>query len=213
MSRHRFRIRFRKQGDLRWISHRDLLRTLERLFRRAVLQLAMSEGFHPRPRMSFPSALSVGVEALNEVMELELVEDLDASELLQRLQQHTVEGLEFTKVEALAANSPKGRVVSVTYEFPVPADRREEIAASIERLLAEDSHWVTRPHDEKSVEVRQGVQQLKLNGDRVRMQLAVSQESPARPREVIAAIGLAGLEDEGHQLTRTIVQIEESKAQ
>ena len=212
MSRQRYRIRFRKQGDIRWISHRDLLRTLERLFRRADLRLAMTEGFHPRPRMSFPSALAVGVAALDEMMELELAEEIDADELHQRLQQHTVAGLEFVEVEPLAANAPKGRVVSVTYEFPVPADRRALAAASIESLLAKNTHWVTRPDRDKPVEVRQGLQQLRLTGDRLTMQLAVSQESPARPREVIAAIGLADLEDEGLHLTRTAVHLAKSEA-
>ena len=46
MSRQRVQIRFRKHDDLRFIGHRDLLRTLERLFRRAGLKLRMSEGFH-----------------------------------------------------------------------------------------------------------------------------------------------------------------------
>ena len=60
MIRQRVRIRFPKQDDLRLISHRDLMRAWERLFRRAGVALSMSEGFHPKPRMSFPSALAVG---------------------------------------------------------------------------------------------------------------------------------------------------------
>ena len=74
MVRHRVRIRFCKQGDLRWIGHRDLMRCMERLFRRAALPLGMSQGFHPKPRMSFPAALAVGIAAMDEVMELELAE-------------------------------------------------------------------------------------------------------------------------------------------
>ena len=61
MVRQRMRIRFTKQGDLRWLSHRDLMRTWERLFRRAGVPLGMTEGFHPKPRMNFPSALAVGI--------------------------------------------------------------------------------------------------------------------------------------------------------
>ena len=61
MVRHRVRIRFRKQDDLRWIGHRDLMRCCERWFRRAGVALRRSEGFHPKPRMSFPSALAVGI--------------------------------------------------------------------------------------------------------------------------------------------------------
>ena len=85
MVRQRVRIRFCKQGDLRLIGHRDLMRCLERLFRRAGLALGMSEGFHPKPRMTFPSALAVGIEGIDEVMEFELAEPLAAAELLRRL--------------------------------------------------------------------------------------------------------------------------------
>ena len=85
MVRQRVRIRFRKQGDLRFVGHRDLVRSLERLFRRAGLALGMSQGFHPKPKMSFPSALAVGIEGLDEVMELELAEPQSAEELLSRL--------------------------------------------------------------------------------------------------------------------------------
>ena len=77
MVRLRVRIRFSKQGDLRLIGHRDLMRCLERLFRRAGLALSFSEGFHPKPRMTFPLALAVGIEGVDEVMEVELAERYD----------------------------------------------------------------------------------------------------------------------------------------
>ncbi len=74
MIRVRFRLRFRKREDLRWISHHDLVRTVERWLRRAGLPLRRSEGFHPKPKLSFPSALALGIAALDEVMEFELTE-------------------------------------------------------------------------------------------------------------------------------------------
>ena len=58
---HRIRIRFTKKGDLRLLSHRDLVRAFERLFRRVGVELAMSQGFHPRPLMTFPDALALGI--------------------------------------------------------------------------------------------------------------------------------------------------------
>ena len=64
MERQRVRMRFRKEGDLRLISHRDLLTAIERLFRRIGLKLSMSGGFHPRPRISFPLSLALGIRGL-----------------------------------------------------------------------------------------------------------------------------------------------------
>ena len=81
----RVRIRFCKQADLRLISHRDLVRTIERLFRRAGVAVSLSEGFHPKPRMMFPSALAVGIDGLDEVLEVDLADALEPDELLGKL--------------------------------------------------------------------------------------------------------------------------------
>ncbi len=79
--RQRVRIRFTKQDDLRWISHRDLIRVWERLFRRAGVALSMTEGFHPKPRMNFPSALAVGIAGLDELLEVDFAEEYTADSL------------------------------------------------------------------------------------------------------------------------------------
>ncbi len=73
--RQRVRIRFTKLDDLRWISHRDLIRLWERLLRRCGVALSMTEGFHPKPRLNFPSALAVGIAGADELLELDLAEE------------------------------------------------------------------------------------------------------------------------------------------
>src|SRR5262249_62160628 len=70
--RDKVRVRFRKGGDLRLVSHRDLMKCFERMFRRAGLPVAATKGFNPRPRLSFPMALALGVVGQQEVAELEL---------------------------------------------------------------------------------------------------------------------------------------------
>ena len=89
----RYRIRFGKTDLLRWISHRDLARLWERLLRRAQLVLSMTEGFHPKPRVGFPSALALGVESLDEVVEIDLAEEISAKALLVRLEADRQPGL------------------------------------------------------------------------------------------------------------------------
>ena len=102
MNRYRYRLTFAKGGDLRWISHRDLLRTLERALRRAGLRLAMSQGFHPKPRLSFPSRSRWESSRTAEVMELELSEPTAAAdEVRQRLQSQLPAGLSLRSAEGL----------------------------------------------------------------------------------------------------------------
>ncbi len=120
MVRLRVRIRFCKQDDLRLIGHRDLMRCFERLFRRASVPLGMSQGFHPKPRMTFPLPLAVGIEGADEVMELELAESRSAEDLLARLKSQAPRGLTPLSVEILPPGAKKAHARSASYEVPVP---------------------------------------------------------------------------------------------
>ena len=101
MTRQRVRIRFGKLGDLRLIGHRDLMRTWERLFRRAGVTLCMTEGFHPKPKMMFPSALAVGIEGTDESLEIELPDEHDPAALATLLRSQAPPGLVIHGAEPL----------------------------------------------------------------------------------------------------------------
>src|SRR6478752_3633404 len=66
----KLRFRFRKVGDLRLLSHHDLMRCLERMLRRAAIPFKSTAGFHPGPRLVFALSLPLGVVARDEVLEL-----------------------------------------------------------------------------------------------------------------------------------------------
>jgi radical SAM family uncharacterized protein len=68
----RYRIRFAKIGRAAFLGHLDLARLWARTFRRADLELALSRGFSPKPRMAFGPALGLGVPSLGEVMDIDL---------------------------------------------------------------------------------------------------------------------------------------------
>jgi radical SAM-linked protein len=207
MVRLRVRIRFSKQGDLRWIGHRDLMRCLERLFRRAGLALSFSEGFHPKPRMTFPLALAVGIEGVDEVMEVELAERYEADELRRLLTPHAPPGLEFRSIEVLPEGSRKAQVRSASYEVPIPAARESALGAAIERLLAAPSWPVDRGPDRAAIDLRPEVLDLAFGERRLRMRLRVDAQGSAGPRHVLAALGLGEVESQGVCLRRTAVEV------
>src|SRR5438270_12161834 len=92
--RHKYRLRFRKGGDLRLVSHHDLMHVFERMLRRAALPVAHTQGFHPQPRMVFALSLALGIAGANEVLELEFTEALAAEEVHVRLASQAPPGLE-----------------------------------------------------------------------------------------------------------------------
>src|SRR5262249_54516063 len=93
--RRKVRLRFRKGGDLRLVSHHDLMRCFERMLRRAALPFRSTQGFNPKPRLVFALSLPLGVVGREEVVELELDGDLDPEEVRRRLAAQAPAGLEF----------------------------------------------------------------------------------------------------------------------
>src|SRR5258708_3575571 len=119
------RLRFAKRGDLRLVSHHDLLRCLERALRRPAIPMAVSQGFNPRPKMVFALAMALGIEGRREVVELELAQPLEPMEVLERLTLASPPGLDWLDAEAVAPGSSAPQVEAVQYVLDVPLDRQD----------------------------------------------------------------------------------------
>ena len=207
MVRLRVRIRFSKQGDLRLIGHRDLMRCFERLLRRAGLALSFSQGFHPKPRMTFPLALAVGIEGLDEVMEVELAEEVRADELLARIAPQAPAGLGFRGAEVLPEGSRKAHIQAASYEAPIPAALLPGLGRRIERLCAAPSWPIERGRGRAPLDLRPLLLELSLDQAVLRMRLRVDSRGSAGPRDVLRALELGEIERQGSRLCRTAVEV------
>lgn len=205
MVRNRVRIRYRKDGDLRWLGHQDLVRVWDRLLRRADVRPAMTEGFHKRPRMNFPSALAVGIAGLDEVVELELRDERRPTELSAALDAHAPPGLSIVGVEPLPEGARFSQPASAVYEIRLPDERIAAVVAQLERLRpsvdaahAGASGVEPLPATVRSLDVIDGV---------LRMDLRLGEAGAVRPRELLARLGLDDLEATGALLMRTRVEV------
>ncbi|MDR3348340.1 MAG: TIGR03936 family radical SAM-associated protein [Acidaminococcales bacterium] len=95
----KLRLKITKEGGLRFISHLEYTRTLERAVRRAKLPAAWTEGFNPHMKLSLASALGLGIESLCEYAELELAAPIDAAAAAAALSAKLPQG-----IRALAAD-------------------------------------------------------------------------------------------------------------
>lgn len=92
----KLRLRFNKTGRAVYISHLDLMQTMQRAFSRAGYELRYSEGFNPHPQISIALPLSVGTASLCELMDFRLKGEEDISAVPARLTAALPEGLEVT---------------------------------------------------------------------------------------------------------------------
>ena len=97
----KLRLKFSKTGRAVYISHLDLIRTMQRVFTRAGVQLKYSEGFNPHARISIILPLTVGTHSECEYMDFSLVGDQDLTTLPDRLNPYMPEGI--TALEAYEA--------------------------------------------------------------------------------------------------------------
>jgi len=140
----RLRLRYTKRGRLRFTSHRDVSRAVERAVVRAGIPMAYSSGFHPHPRISYAGASPTGAASEAEYLELGLAERRDPEEVRRALDDALPEGLDVVA----AAESPGGSLSDLLVASSWLVDLRGVAAADAEaavtRFLAEDSITVER---------------------------------------------------------------------
>ena len=203
------RLRFAKRGDLRLVSHHDLMRCLERMARRAELPLAQSQGFNQRPKIAFTLALALGIEGHQEVVEMELADPLEPAEVLQRLAAVSPPGLDWIAAEVNTPGRP-AQATSVSYALAVPAESRDAASAALAHFLAQDRWPYTRHRQDRTTEIdlRPFVLEATLGPDGIlRFRLKMTPEGSARPEEVVDALQLKDLLSQGAILARTNVEL------
>lgn len=213
MIRVRYQIRFAKTGLLRWTSHRDLARLWERLIRRVELKPSMTEGFHPKPRIGFPSALALGIEGLDEVVELDLAEAPTPQELLQRLHQDQQPGLDIRRVCRVPEGLPKAQLLRSHYRLPIPHEFNDErVQAAIAGLRDQETIVVPRKKKELRADVVTQVPDLAVRAGHLEMTIAAGRGAALKPTDVLSAMGLDELLEAGAYFVRTRVELEKEIA-
>lgn len=205
--RPRVRIRFSKHGKVRFVSHRDLARIWERAMRRAEVPIAYSEGFSPRPRLSFGLALPTGYESDGEYLDAVLRHEITVDDaLLARLTAGLPDGVEAVAATPLptGSDSLQQAVVATLWSLEIIGAGSDELHSAVDALLVESTHMVTRTRKGKTItdDLRPAVLALEVvdeevtdsgvSAPRVEAELATLERS-VRPGELVEA--LAGLVD------------------
>jgi radical SAM-linked protein len=210
------RIRFRKSGTLRLLSHHDLMRTFERLLRRSELPFHRSQGFHPKPRLIFALSLPLGVIGCEEVVELELAEVLPPEEIHVRLAHQTPPGLDILSVRRI---SPKvnAQVCRLSYAVGVPAERLPDLHRRIAEVLTAAECWIDRDRPQsrkpgRRLDARLSLADLRIHhspSPKLEMVLHLTPSGTVRPEEVLGLLGLEDLLDAGAIFERTRLELKD----
>lgn len=97
----KIRIKFSKQGNMRFIGHLDIMRFFQKVMRRADVDIRYSEGFSPHQIMSFAAPLGVGLTGSGEYLDIEVLSTDSSAEMVKRMNAAMVEGMEVLSYKLL----------------------------------------------------------------------------------------------------------------
>ena len=115
----KIRIKFQKQGTVRFIGHLDVMRYFQKVMRRAEVDIRYSEGFSPHQIMSFASPLSVGLISHAEYVDIDVNSSGNSTGMVRRLNEVSAEGLEVLSYRELpeTAKNAMSLVAAADYTF------------------------------------------------------------------------------------------------
>ncbi len=188
------RIKFRKNGAMKFIGHLDIMRFFQKAMRRADIPIAFSGGFSPHMIMSFANPLGVGVTSDGEYFDIELTEEIDMKEAVARLNGVMVEGMEVVNMVPISDDKKRtgmSIVAAADYLSNVKNDAfpegwREKAAGFMDQ---EEILIVKKTKkSEKETNIKPMIYQFEVRTDGVFMQVATGSVENLKPEVVMQAL-------------------------
>ena len=186
----KLRLRFSKTGRAVYISHLDLMHTMQRAFSRAGYALKYSEGFNPHPQISIALPLSVGAASVCELMDFKLREDPDLETLPAALTAALPEGIAVTEVYEPERKVALLKWLAVEGVFEYDARDAAEMARALENFWTRESVVITKKTKRGvgETDIRPGVREIAFTAGEgaVTVRALVSAQEPTINPELLA---------------------------
>lgn len=194
-------LTFEKGEPVRWLGHLDVMRAFERAIRRSGLPIAFTSGYNPRVRLSFASALGVGVTGDAERAVIELAADLHPNDAVAALNAALPAGIRVTAAEPIADAGSRERLnafrrceLQLACTMPGAIDPAD-LQAALDRAMARAEWLIERKTDKmtQTRDIRPYIRLIRI--DRcappeiaLRVEMDVGQNGTARPGEIVSVL-------------------------
>lgn len=196
----RLRIRFKRGPGVKYISHLDIIRVWVRAFRRAGIEIAYSEGFNPRPRLSLAAPLAIGVTGDAELMDVYISDTISPHNFTAAVNRQMPAGMEIMNTYQVDSTLPslQAQVTAAEYAVEVPSGEGPDcIRQALTAMLAREQFPWQHERDTgiKSYDLRPLIEHMWLEsyGENVAvigMRLVCGSRGSGRPEQVVKALGL-----------------------
>ena len=186
----KLRLRFQKTGRAVYISHLDLMQTLQRGFFRAGYALKYSEGFNPHPLISIALPLSVGAASECELMDFRLKEDVDLAELPARLTAALPEGIEILEAYEFTRKAAELKWLRVRGVFEYDDRDAAVMGEALRKFYARESIVITKKTKRGmgETDIRPAIREIafSVEGTDVALEAVISAQEPTLNPDLLA---------------------------
>lgn len=183
----KIRLRFSKQGQMKFIGHLDMVRYFQKVMRRSEVDVTYSEGFSPHQKMSFAAPLSVGVLSRGEYFDLEVNSTESSKVMLEKINAQNAEGVEVLSYKLLPDDAKNAMSVVAGADYKVYTDLFNQ--NMLDAFMNQNQIIVLKKtkKSEKEVDIKPLIYNIKLEDDGIFMQVAQGSASNLKPDLVMDA--------------------------
>ncbi len=198
----RIRLRFSKTGTMSLLSHLELINLFTRAVGRAHIPIRFSQGFHPHPKFSFATALSVGIESWAEYFDMEIATGYSADRVLQELNATLPSGVQILDAAEIPLRAAALSVIMdrIRYRVTLPDHFAIDLPGCVAQFVARENCSFRREKKGRVTEIdlRRELHDLATSGNTLEMLVG-----RGKPLEFVAAItGLSAAELTGARIEK-----------
>ena len=186
----KLRLRFKKTGRAVYISHLDLMHTMQRGFSRAGYELKYSEGFNPHPIISILLPLSVGASSVCELMDFRLKTGCDLSTLPAELTAVLPEGIEVIEAYEPQRKSAELKWLQIEGVFEYDERSAEKMAELLKEFYSRDEIVISKKTKRGTGEsnIAEAIRSVSFmpDGNGVKLSAVISAQEPTLNPELLA---------------------------
>ena len=188
------RIKFAKEGVMKFIGHLDIMRYFQKAMRRGNIDIAFTEGFSPHMIMSFAAPLGVGLTSTGEYLDIEVNTEISSKDAIKQLNACMVEGmsiLSFRRIPEEKASKAMSLVAAADYlvNFREERDADQDYKSRLQEFYNRESITIVKKtkKSEKEVDIKPMIYVLEQRDDGIFMQLATGSVNNLKPELVMDA--------------------------
>jgi radical SAM-linked protein len=187
----KIRIKFSKRGNIRFVGHLDLLRTLQKIFRKADIPVAYSEGFSPHQLFSIAAPLSVGISSDGEYLDMKLLKEVQPKVLIEKINRACPEGITVLDIHPLKEEEPAGMGLVCAAKYVIHQNELLITDEAINQLMAKESIIIQKKSKKGKInylDIKPGIFNLNVSEHKILMTIATGSRFNIKPEFVLQAI-------------------------